>query len=56
LEEVESLGVGDIDTVEEGQQVQKDNEGKDVQVDPGHKLPLRRVGRALDPELLIVLP
>lgn len=46
--EAEGAGVGDVDAVEEGEQVQHDDEGDDVQVDLGRDAALGRVGRADD--------
>lgn len=55
-DEAKGLCVGDVDAVQEGEQVQQADEGQDVPVDAGHELPLRGVRRADDAELVVPLP
>lgn len=52
--QAECLGVGDVDTVQEGEQIQQADEGQEVPVDAGYELPLGGVRRADDAELVVL--
>ena len=54
LEEMERPGVGDIDAVQEGQEIQDAQKWDQTPVDAGDHLPLRGVRRAADLELIIL--
>lgn len=55
VRETEHVGIGDVDSVEEGQQVEDAEVGNHAEVNPGDEPALRRVRWALDVEVVVVL-
>lgn len=55
IRQMERLCVGNVDTIEKGQQVQQADEGQNVPVDARHHLFLGRMRRTHDTELVVLV-